>query len=93
MGSLLLAGREGELEHLQFDLQKLQSDRNFKCIECNRVQLYELYARFQVLTAACMKIRAFWDIAPCSLIVVDHHFRGVYCLHHQGSEYIYSSLW
>jgi hypothetical protein len=37
--------------------------------------------RFQVLTAVNMKIRAFWDIAPCRL-VVDGRFRGAYCLHH-----------
>jgi hypothetical protein len=34
------------------------------------------------------KIRAFWDIAPCSLVVVDRRFRGSYCLHHQGDEFI-----
>jgi hypothetical protein len=27
--------------------------------------------RFQVLMVASMKITAFWDIAPCSLIEVD----------------------
>jgi hypothetical protein len=26
----------------------------------------------------------FWDTAPCSLVEIDWHFRGVYCLHHQG---------
>jgi hypothetical protein len=41
--------------------------------------------RFQVLTAASMKIRAFWDVAPCSLRV-DRRFRGAYCLCHQGDE-------
>jgi hypothetical protein len=25
-----------------------------------------------------MKMRAFWDIAPCSLIGVDRRFRGAY---------------
>jgi hypothetical protein len=30
--------------------------------------------RFQVLTAASMKIRAFWNIAPCSLVGVDRCF-------------------
>jgi hypothetical protein len=30
--------------------------------------------RFQVLTAASMKIRAFWDVAPCSLVGVDRRF-------------------
>jgi hypothetical protein len=33
-----------------------------------------------------MKMTAFWDIAPCSLIEVDRHFRGAYCLHHQGDD-------
>jgi len=32
-----------------------------------------------------MKIRAFWDVAPCSL-GVDRRFRGAYCLHHQGVD-------
>jgi hypothetical protein len=42
--------------------------------------------RLQVLTAAIMKIRAFWDVAPCSLVGVERRFRGAYCLHHQGDE-------
>jgi hypothetical protein len=42
--------------------------------------------RFRVLTAASMKMRAFWYIAPCSL-GVDRRFRGAYCLHHQGDEW------
>jgi hypothetical protein len=44
--------------------------------------------RFQVLTAASMKIGAFWDVAPCRLIGVDRRFGGVYCLHRQGDEFI-----
>jgi hypothetical protein len=28
--------------------------------------------RYQVLTAASMKMIAFWDIAPCSPVVADH---------------------
>jgi hypothetical protein len=27
---------------------------------------------------------AFWGIAPCSLIELEQHFRGTYCLCHQG---------
>jgi hypothetical protein len=46
-----------------------------------------LHVRFQVLTMVSMKMIAFWDIAPRSLIVVDRHFRGAYCLHHQGDEW------
>jgi hypothetical protein len=32
-----------------------------------------------------MKIRALWDIAPCSL-GVECCFRDAYCLHHQGDN-------
>jgi hypothetical protein len=35
--------------------------------------------------AASMKMRSFWDIAPCSF-GVDRRFRAAYCLHHQGDE-------
>jgi hypothetical protein len=42
--------------------------------------------RFQILMAANMKMTAFWDIVPCSLVEVDRRFRGAYCLHHQGDE-------
>jgi hypothetical protein len=40
--------------------------------------------RFQVFTMASMKMTAFWDIAPCSLVEVDWCFRGGYYLHRQG---------
>jgi hypothetical protein len=40
--------------------------------------------RFEVLTAACMKIIDFCDFEPRSLVVVDRRFRGAYCFHHQG---------
>jgi hypothetical protein len=33
-----------------------------------------------------MKFRVFWDVLSCSQIDVDQHFRGAYCLHHQGDE-------
>jgi hypothetical protein len=32
------------------------------------------------------KMIAFWDIAPCSLVVVDRRFGGDYYLPHQGDE-------
>jgi hypothetical protein len=35
-----------------------------------------------------LKIRAFWDVAPCSLVGVDRRFRGSHCLHHQDDESI-----
>jgi hypothetical protein len=33
-----------------------------------------------------VKMTVFWDVAPCSMIDIDRHFRGVYCLHHQGDH-------
>jgi hypothetical protein len=42
--------------------------------------------RFQVLMAANMKIRAFWDIAPCSLVVVDRSFTRVYSFHNRPDD-------
>jgi hypothetical protein len=35
---------------------------------------------------ANLKMAAFWDIALCSLIDVDRHFGGAYCLHHHSDE-------
>jgi hypothetical protein len=33
-----------------------------------------------------------WDIAPCSLVGVDRHFRGAYCLHNpDGGDYTHYS--
>jgi hypothetical protein len=40
--------------------------------------------RFQVLTVASMMVTVFWDIAAFSLVEIDWHFRGAYCLCHQG---------
>jgi hypothetical protein len=39
---------------------------------------YGLYSpvRYQVLMAAILKMTAFWDIAPCSLVEGDRQFRG-----------------
>jgi hypothetical protein len=33
--------------------------------------------RFQVLTAASMKMAVFWDVAQCSLVEIDRRFRGL----------------
>jgi hypothetical protein len=43
-------------------------------------------ARFKVLTEVSMKMIAFWDIAPCSSVVVDRHFKDAYCHYHQGDD-------
>jgi hypothetical protein len=50
------------------------------------VQTPSRSVRLQVLTAASMKIRAFWNISPCSLVVIDRRFRGAYYLHHQDNN-------
>jgi hypothetical protein len=33
-----------------------------------------------------MKIRAFWDVALCSLVVIERRFRGAYSNLHQGDD-------
>jgi hypothetical protein len=33
-----------------------------------------------------MKMTAYWDIAPCSLVEVDRRFRGAYSLYHQDDR-------
>jgi hypothetical protein len=38
--------------------------------------------RFQVLTAASMRMTVFWDDAPCSLVEIHRRFRDAYCLRH-----------
>jgi hypothetical protein len=40
--------------------------------------------RVNVLMAASMKITAFWNVTPCSLVEVGRRFRRTYCLYHQG---------
>jgi hypothetical protein len=42
--------------------------------------------RFQVFTAASIKLKVFWGILPCSQTDFDRRFRGTCCLHHQGDE-------
>jgi hypothetical protein len=41
---------------------------------------------FQVLTVAIREI-VFWDVVPCWLVLTGRRFRGVYCPHHQGSDF------
>jgi hypothetical protein len=38
----------------------------------------EEFGRFQLLTAVRMKMAAFWDTAPCSLVEVDRRFGHTY---------------
>jgi hypothetical protein len=48
-------------------------------------QVTTYLVRFQVLTAASMKMTVFWHVA-CSLVEVYRRFRGAFCLHYQGDE-------
>jgi hypothetical protein len=34
----------------------------------------------------------YYDVALCSLADIDQHFRGAYCLQHQGDESISTTL-
>jgi hypothetical protein len=36
-----------------------------------------------------LKMAIFWDVAPSSLVDTDRHFRGAYCLHHQGEKSLF----
>jgi hypothetical protein len=49
-------------------------------LNCNNV------VRFQVLTAASMKMTSFCDIVSCGLVDVDRRFRGTYCFYHQSDD-------
>jgi hypothetical protein len=49
------------------------------------------FVRSQVLTAASMDMKDFWDIALCTL-VTDRRFADAYCFHHHGGEYSLAPL-
>jgi hypothetical protein len=40
------------------------------------------FSAYQLITT--IKITAFWDSAPRSLVKTDRRFGGTYCLHHKG---------
>jgi hypothetical protein len=48
----------------------------------------KVLVRFQVLMVTNVKMAVFWDVSPCSLVDIDCHFRGAYCLYHQRDEYV-----
>jgi hypothetical protein len=41
--------------------------------------------KFEVITAANMKMAVFWVVDPCSLVEVYRRFRGACCLNHHGA--------
>jgi hypothetical protein len=34
----------------------------------------------------------FRDVAPCSLVDSDQHFKDAYCRHHQGDDHLQDTL-
>jgi hypothetical protein len=53
----------------------------------NKLQKWT-HVTFEVVTAASMKMTAFWDTAPYSVAEIDRRFRDAYCLHYQGSTQV-----
>jgi hypothetical protein len=54
-------------------------------IKPRMMRLVEYVAPIGERSLTVLKIRAFWDVAPCNL-GVDRSFRGAFCLHHQGDD-------
>jgi hypothetical protein len=46
--------------------------------ESGPIKTGNFFVRFQIFTAASMKMTTFWDIAPCSLVEIDRRFSGAY---------------
>jgi hypothetical protein len=77
---------------LQPVIQKVGATDTTESVEANRLNVPSPYLlnthehlpvwlRFQVLTAASMKMTVFWDVAPCSLVEVYGRIRGACWLH------------
>jgi hypothetical protein len=39
-----------------------------------------------VVMVRSLKMAVFWDVGLCSLVDIDQHFRGAYCLDRQGDD-------
>jgi hypothetical protein len=75
------------------DLHKeaYSSNRNTGQVRwCRKMKWSELqwckFTKVQNKAFGFMKFRVFWDVAPCSLVEDERHFRGAYCLHHKGDD-------
>jgi hypothetical protein len=49
--------------------------------------IIKIRLKIQVITAVNMKMRALWNIAPCSVLEVDRRFRGAYFIGPQSNEF------
>jgi hypothetical protein len=52
-----------------------------------------ILGRFEVLTAASMKVAVVWLLALYSVVEVYQRFRGACCLHHQGALIMEAASW
>jgi hypothetical protein len=64
----------------------LNRRRKWMISSCKQTCRLLLLVRFQVLTAASMKITVLWDVASWSLVEVYQRFRGACCFHHQDDR-------
>jgi hypothetical protein len=81
---------QGHILRLPFKSTVCYDGSHIARSSCNITKCCEILSnvRFQVLTAASMKVRVLWDVAPCSRVEVDRCFIGAYCFHHQGYLFI-----
>jgi hypothetical protein len=67
--------------HAEMWTEKPKGNRRFGRHRRRREYILKLIlknVRFQVLMAASMKFRVFWDVAPCSHVEVERRFRVAY---------------
>jgi hypothetical protein len=65
----------------------------FASFDFHWCQTLQIILGFQLLTAGSMKIRTFFDTAPCSSVGEDRRFRAAYCFLPQGDDGGKTHLW
>jgi hypothetical protein len=56
-----------------------------RCMQGGANLNYMLHVWLEVLMAVTAKMAVFWVVASCRQVWVYQCFRGLYCLHHQGT--------
>jgi hypothetical protein len=51
---------------------------------CRELKESDLLVGFEVLTPVVMKSSVFWNITPCSPLIIDRHFGETHRLHLNG---------
>jgi hypothetical protein len=61
-------------------------EKCFSRIEVKVVMIltFNIYIRYEALTAVVVRSAFFWDIIPCSLLKVNQRFGGTSYLHLEG---------